>query len=102
VQLEAGTFDARTLRTTISERAWTIIEFKVESSRTLRENPSSNWRTEWTMYVFLKALEEVCALEPSDRFMESASIWKTISLGLAKDLAADPRDMGKLSKKYVI
>ena len=54
------------------------------------------------MYVFLKALEEVCALEPSDRFMESASIWKTISLGLAKDLAADPRDMGKLSKKYVI
>ena len=68
-----------------------MIGFKVESSCTLRENPSSNWRTEWTMDVFLKAMEEVYALE-----------WKTISLGLAKYLAVDPRDMGKLSEKYVI
>ena len=74
-----------------------MIGFKVESSRTLRENPSSNWRTEWTMDVFLKAMEEVYALESSDRFMEPAFIWETISLGLAKDLAVDPRDMGKLS-----
>jgi hypothetical protein len=54
VQLEAGTFDARTLTTTISERSWTMIRFKIASSRTLHENPSSHWRTEWAMGTFLK------------------------------------------------
>ena len=29
VQLKAGTFDVRTLTTTISARVWAIIEFKV-------------------------------------------------------------------------
>ena len=61
VQLEAGTFDAKTLTTTISKRSWTMIGFKIESSRTLRENPSSHWRKEWVMDTFLKALEEVYA-----------------------------------------
>ena len=42
VQLEAGTFDARTLSTSISERSWTTIGFTIASSRTLRENPSDN------------------------------------------------------------
>ena len=33
--------------------------------------------------------------------METTSIWKSTSLGLAKDLVVDPRDMGKLAEKYV-
>ena len=35
-QFEAGTFDTRTLTTTISERSWAMIEIKIESSRNLR------------------------------------------------------------------
>ena len=41
-QLEARTFDSRTLTTTISEQAWEMIGFKIASSRTLRENPSND------------------------------------------------------------
>ena len=48
-----------------------MIRFKIASSRTLRENPSSNWRQDWAMDTFLKALEEVYTLEPRDRFMET-------------------------------
>ena len=95
VQLKAGTFDARTLSTTISERSWTMIGFKISSSRILREYPSSNWKKDWTMDTFLEALEEVYALEPKDRFME------TVSIGLARDLVVDPTNMGKQSEKYV-
>ena len=74
VQLEAGTFNSRTLTTTISEKSWTMIGFKIVSSRTLSENPSSNWRTNWTMDTLPKALEEDYALEPIDRFIETVSI----------------------------
>ena len=61
-QLEARTFDARTLTTTISERFWTMIGFKIAFSRTLHENPTNDWRKEWNMDTFLKALEEVYSL----------------------------------------
>ena len=54
-QLEARTFDSRTLTTTISEKSWEMMEFKIASSRTLRENPSSDWRGEWSMDTFPKA-----------------------------------------------
>ena len=79
-QLEAGTFDARTLTTTISKRSWTMIGFKIVSSRTLRKNPASDWRKDWKMDAFLKALEEVYTVEPKDRFMETGSIWQAICL----------------------
>jgi hypothetical protein len=51
------------LTATISERSWTMIELKIASSRTLADNPKRNWRDEWTMNVFLRALEEVYALD---------------------------------------
>jgi len=70
-QLEASTFDARTLTTAISKKSWIIIGFKIASSRTLRKNPASDWRKDWNMDTFLKALEEVSAVEPKDRFMET-------------------------------
>jgi hypothetical protein len=69
IQLEAGTFDNRTMTTTISEKSWRMIIFKIETSRTLIENPSKNWRQDWNVRTFLRALEEVYALEPKDRFM---------------------------------
>ena len=47
MQLEARTFDSRTLATTISERPWAMIELKIDSSRTLRENPRKDWREDW-------------------------------------------------------
>ena len=48
------------------------------------------------MDTFLKALEEVYAVEPADRFMETGSIWQAIVLDLCRDLEVDPADM-----KYV-
>ena len=75
VQLEASTFDNRTLTTSISEKSWKMIMFKIETSRTLRKNLSKNWRQDWNVHTFLRALEEVYALEPKDRFMESTFIW---------------------------
>ena len=72
-----------------------MIGFKIASSRTLRENPAS------VMDKFLKALEEVYAVEPGDRFMETGSIWQAIALDLCRDLEVDPADMSKLSEKYV-
>jgi len=100
-QLEARTFDARTQATTISERSWTMIGFKIASSRTLRENPASGCRKEWNIDTFLKALEEVYSVEPADRFMETGSISQAICLDLGRDLVIDPADMAKLSEKYV-
>ena len=41
------------------------------------------------------ALEEVNAVEPRDRFME------TITYDLCRNLEVDPTNMGKLSEKYV-
>ena len=72
-----------------------MIGFKIASSRTLRENPAS------VMDKFLKALEEVYAVEPADRFMEIGPIWQAIALDLCRDLEVDPADMSKLSEKYV-
>jgi len=48
-QIEAGTFDSRTLTTTISERSWAMIELKIDSSHTLRKKPRKDWREEWDM-----------------------------------------------------
>jgi len=45
-QLEAGTFNSRTLTTTISERSWAMIELKIDSSRTLHKTPRKDWREE--------------------------------------------------------
>ena len=59
IQLEAGTFDE------VLDHDW----IQVASSRTLRKNPSSNWRQDWAMDTFLKALEEFYAVEPKDRFI---------------------------------
>ncbi len=73
-QIEAGTFDSRTLTTTISERSWAMIELKIDSSRTLRENPRKDWREEWDMHIFLSALEEVYALDSKGRFLDAPSI----------------------------
>ena len=96
-----GTFDARMLPTAISERSWIMIGFKIASSRTLHKNPAYDWRKDWNMDTFLKALEEVYAVEPADRFMETGSIWQAIALDLYRDLTVDPADMNKLSEKYV-
>ena len=52
-QLEARTFDSRTLTTTISEHSWAMIELKIDSSRTLRENPRKDWREDWDMNTIL-------------------------------------------------
>ena len=53
------------------------------------------------MDTFLKALEEVYAVEPADRFMEIGSIWKAIALDLCRNLEVDPADMSKVFEKYV-
>ena len=57
-----------------------MIGFTIVSSRTLRKNPASDWRKDWKMDAFLKALEEVYTVEPKDRFMETGSIWQAICL----------------------
>ena len=54
-QLEAGTFDSRTLTTTIRERSWAmIIDLKPQD-----------------MNTFFKALEEVYALDSRGRFLDA-------------------------------
>ena len=83
-QLEAGTFDSRTLTTTIRERSWAMIELKIDSSRTLRENPRKDWREEWDMNTFFKALKEVYALDSRGRFLDAPSIWRTLTHDLRK------------------
>lgn len=60
--------DTKMLTVTISER------LKIASSRALADNPKRNWRDEWTMNVFLRALEEVYALDKKGRFMDTSSI----------------------------
>jgi len=62
-KIEAGTFDSRTLTTTISERSWAMIELKIDSSRTLHKAPRKDWQEEWDMNTSFKALEEVYALD---------------------------------------
>ena len=100
-QMEARTFDSRTLTTTISERSWAMIELKIDSSRTLRENPSIDWRVHWEMDIFFKALEEVYALDSRGRFLDAPSIWRTITHDLCKTTRVDSSDMDKLSESYV-
>jgi hypothetical protein len=76
-QLEARTFNGHTLTTTISESSWAMIELKIDSSRTLRENPRKDWREEWDMNTFFTALEEDYALDSRGRFLDAPSIWRT-------------------------
>jgi hypothetical protein len=46
------------------------------------EDDHVHWRQDWNVHSFLRALEEVYALEPKDRFMESTSIWQSITYEL--------------------
>ena len=50
------------------------MEFKIASSRILRENYPSNWRLNWTIDTFHYALE------PRYRFMKTTSIWQPITM----------------------
>jgi hypothetical protein len=78
-----------------------MIELKIDSSRTLRENPRKDWREDWDMHIFLAALEEVYALDSKGRFLDAPSIWRTITHDLRKSTRVDSSDMDKLSESYV-
>jgi hypothetical protein len=82
LQLETNTFDPAMLPTIIDPRAMMVIKIKIATSRTLRENLSSDWPNEWDMETFLKALEEVFSEQDSDRFETATSLWKNWSYDL--------------------
>jgi len=74
-----------------------MIMFKIATSRTLLENSSKDWRRDWNVHTFLRALEEVYTLEPKARIMESTSIRQSITYDLRGILHVDPGNMHKRS-----
>ena len=48
-QLRTNTFHNSQLETVIDEKAWGTIKMKVANSRTLRNHPAQDWRSEWNV-----------------------------------------------------
>ena len=97
-QLETNTFDPATLPAIIDPRAMMVIKIKIATSRTLRENPSTDWQHKGDMETFLKALEEVFAESDSDRFETATVLWKNWSHDLRYSLEVDQGNMDNFSR----
>jgi hypothetical protein len=69
-------------------------QLKIDTSCTLRENPKKDWREEWDINTFFKALEETYALDSRGRFLDAPFIWRTLTYDLCNS-------MDKMSESFV-
>ena len=57
------------------DKAMQMIELKIAHSKVMQDNPGP-WRKTWNVELFLRALEEVYAVNPIDKFAQPKEIWR--------------------------
>jgi len=94
VQLHSGVFLLPQLDADIDENAMAMIELNFENSKALATRPGP-WRKTWDVEYFLKALEEVYAIDVVD----VPGIWMTLVESL-KNIRVDPSKAEALSVEF--
>ena len=89
VQLRSGVFLLAQLDADIDANAMAVIELNLENSKALAMRPGP-WRLKWDVEYFLKALEEIYAIDVVDKFTDEPEVWRTLVKSL-KNIKVDPR-----------
>ena len=58
-QLCTHSYDPLAMETTITPGTWRILNVQILNSQTLKNNWKSDWRNEWDVDTFIKALKEL-------------------------------------------
>ena len=74
-KLRARTFLMDQLDADIDKAAMQMIELKIAHSEVQQDNPGP-WRKNWDVDLILRALEEVYAVNPIDKFAQPREIWR--------------------------
>ena len=98
VQLRSGVFLLAQLDADIDANAMAMIELKLENSKALAMKPGP-WRLKWDVEYFLKALEEIYAIDIVDKFADEPGIWRTLVDSL-KNIKVDPSRTEALSVEF--
>jgi len=98
VQLRSNMFLLAQLDADIDANAMAMIELKLENSKALATKPGP-WRLKWDVVYFLKALEEIYAIDVVDKFADEPGIWRTLVDSL-KNIKVDPSRPEALSVEF--
>ena len=98
VQLRSGAFLLAQLDADIDANAMAMIGLKLENSKALATRPGP-WRRIWDVEYFLKALEEIYAIDVVDKFPDEPGIWRALVDSL-KNIKADPSRPEALSVEF--
>ena len=98
VQLRSNMFLLAQLDADIDANAMAMIELKLENSKALANRPGP-WRLKWDVEYFLKALEEIYAIDVVDKFADEPGIWRTLVDSL-KSIKVDPSRPEALSVEF--
>ncbi len=95
VQLRSNMFLLAQLDADIDANAMAMIELKLENSKALAN------RLKWDVEYFLKALEEIYAIDVVDKFADEPGIWRTLVDSL-KNIKVDPSRPEALSVEFTV
>ena len=98
-KLRARTFMVDQLDADIDKATMQMIVLKIGHSKVMQDN-SGPWRDTWDVVLFLKALEEVYAVDTVDKFAQPREIWRDHAYKIGIRLKVDYTDMGKLSREF--
>jgi hypothetical protein len=98
VQLRSGMFLLAQLDADIDANAMAMIELKLENSKALVTRPGP-WRRTWDVEYFLKALEEIYAIDVVDKSVDEPGIWRTLADSL-RNIRVDSSRIEALSVEF--
>ena len=98
-KLRARTFLMDQLDADIDKAAMQMIVLKIAHSKMMQDNPGP-WREKWDVDLFLRALEEVYAVNSIDKFAQPREIWRDQACKIGFKLKIEYTEMGKLSKEF--
>jgi hypothetical protein len=75
-QLRTNSYDPMALETTIAPETWRILNSQILNSQTLKKHPTSDWRNDWDVDTFIKALKELYPVNKMSRFQNDSAFWK--------------------------
>ena len=67
-QLRTHSYDPLAMETTIAPETWRILNAQILNSQTLKNKWKSDWRNEWDVDTFIKALKELYPSNKMSRF----------------------------------
>jgi hypothetical protein len=98
-KLRARTFLMDQLDADIDKAAMQMIELKIAHFKVMQDNPGP-LRKNWDVDLFLRALEEVYAVNPIDKIAQPREIWRDQAYKIGLKLKVEYTEMGKLSREF--